>query len=217
MHVKDVMRPDVTSVTPGTSLREVARILAENAISGVPVVANGGSVVGVVSEADVLMKEREPGAPHGGLLGWLTAPYDAELDAKLAARTAEDAMTAPAVTIESGAPLAKAAALMVDLGINRLPVVDGGELVGIVARADLVRAFTRADAEIEREIRDDLIRKRFWIDPSAVVLRVVDGEVTLRGEVERRSLAELLASYVERVVGVVAVRSELTWREDDRP
>jgi CBS domain-containing protein len=217
MKVKDVMESKVTTVAPDTSLRDVAALLAERGISGVPVVENGGGVVGVVSEADILMKERTPETRRGGLLGRILEPPDPEADAKLVARTASEAMTSPAVTVESKESIPRAAALMVERGINRLPVVEGGALVGIVTRADLVRAFTRDDAAIAGEIRNDVILRQFWVDPETVTVNVENGEVTLRGELERRSIAELLASFVERVPGVISVDSHLSWREDDRP
>ena len=216
MKVKDVMVTEVTTVAPETSLKDVATILAERGISGLPVVDSGGAVVGVVSEADILLKQTAPEPRRGGVLGWLLgspAPEDAKLDA----RTAGDAMTSPAVTVEPDRPVARAAALMVEKGVNRLPVVRDGELVGIVTRADIVRAFIRDDAEIAREIREDLILKQFWIAPESVTVEVDHGDVKLSGEVEKKSVAELLASFVERVTGVVSVSSSLSWRETDRP
>jgi CBS domain-containing protein len=215
MKIADVMVGDVTTVSPGTSLRDVAAVLAEGGISGVPVVAEGEEVVGVVSEADILMKERAPAPHRGGVLGWLLKPSDVQAETKLDARTAGDAMTSPAITVTSGESIPRAAALMVDSGVNRLPVVEDGKLVGIVTRADLVRAFTRDDALIANEIRDDVVLRQFWIDPESLAVAVTNGEVSLRGQVEKRSIAELLASYVGRVPGVVAVDSRLTWREDD--
>ena len=75
-------------------------------------------------------------------------------------------MTSPAVTITPRRSVADAAELMLEVGIDRLPVVDAGQLVGIVARADLVRAFTRGDEEIELEIRQDVLLAKLWIDPA---------------------------------------------------
>jgi CBS domain-containing protein len=216
MRVKDVMKREVTTVAPETSLRDVAAILAERRISGVPVVGNGGTVVGVVSEADILMKQRTPPEKPNGLFGRLLGPRDDEAEAKQLARTAAEAMSAPAVTVHPDTPLPQAAALMVERGINRLPVVENAELVGIVTRADLVRAFTRDDAEIRREIEDEVILKQFWLPPGTVHVSVAKGEVTLSGAVEKRSVAELLESFVERVPGVVSLRSSLSWQHDDR-
>jgi CBS domain-containing protein len=126
-------------------------------------------------------------------------------------------MTSPATTIGAERHVSEAARLMTEKGIKRLPVVDAdGELVGIVTRSDLVRAFARPDDEIEREIREDVVRRALWIEDKALDLRVERGEVTLSGELERRSDAELLPPFVARVPGVVTVRSDLTWRYDDR-
>src|SRR5581483_6940637 len=155
MDVEHLMTRDVVTVSPETPLKEVAAILADRGISGLPVCGAGGEVLGVVSEADILHKER--GLPRGraSVFDWLFARSDEDAN-KLAARTAGEAMTAPAITIDAGRPVAEAAALMLDRGINRLPVVHAGELVGIVTRADLVRAFRRSDEEIAREIRQDV-------------------------------------------------------------
>jgi CBS domain-containing protein len=215
MKVKDVMTTSVTTVAPETSLKDVAAILAERGVSGLPVVDASGAVIGVVSEADILMKERTPEPPRRGILGWLLEPEPPT--EKLTARTAGDAMTSPAITVGSGVSVARAASTMVERGVNRLPVVDDGRLVGIVTRADLVRAFTRTDDEIAREISEDVVLRMFWVAPESVKVGVADGEVTLSGEVEKRTVAELLAAFAERVPGVVGVTSSLSWREDDRP
>jgi CBS domain-containing protein len=106
---------------------------------------------------------------------------------------------------------------MVTKRVNRLPVVDDdGRLVGIITRADLVRAFNRPDTEIEAEIRDQVLIRTMWIDPKVVELRVEDGDVVLTGHVQTRSAAEIVESYIRRVPGVVAVSCVLTWSVDDR-
>jgi CBS domain-containing protein len=214
MKVRDVMTKDVATVTPDTPLKEVARLLVERSISGVPVVAEG-TVLGVVSEGDLLFKERGP-AERRGVLGWLLDPYGMEGQLKLEATTATDAMTMPPVTIEPHRPLHVAAALMLEKGVNRLPVVQKGELVGIVTRADLVRAFARDDAQIRGEIEEGVLRSGMWLeDPAGVKVSVAAGEVTLDGELDRRSEVEVAETLVGRVTGVVSVDSHLTWREDD--
>ena len=87
-------------------------------------------------------------------------------------------------------------------------------LIGIVTRADLVRAFVRSDEEIAREIRDDVIRRTLWLEPDPIEVAVHDGEVRLSGEVETKGDAELIPSFVQRVPGVVSVLSKLRWREN---
>ncbi|HUP31780.1 MAG TPA: CBS domain-containing protein, partial [Gaiellaceae bacterium] len=137
MRVRDIMSSPVVTVSADTPLREVAALLVERGISGMPVVDAERRVLGVVSEGDILVRERGAGRARFDLLAWLSESEEAELEAKLRARTAGETMTRPPVTIAADAPLAKAAAYIVDRGVNRLPVVDAERrLVGIVTRAD---------------------------------------------------------------------------------
>ena len=214
MKIEDVMTRAVRTVEPGTPLKRVAEILSELGVSGLPVVEDG-RVVGVVSEQDILVKERAENPARRGLLG-LLLDGAAEVELKLHATTAGEAMTAPAITIAPGRPVAEAAARMIDERINRLPVVDdAGNLVGIVTRADLVRAFVRSDEEIRREIREEIIFRTLWIPPERVSVTVEKGAVTLAGQVETKGDAELLPVFVQRVPGVVSVESRLTWQIDE--
>ena len=108
--------------------------------------------------------------------------------------------------------------MMIEEGVNRLPVVDDEErLIGIVTRADLVRAFVRSDAEIEQEIREDVIRRTLWLEPDTIQVEVADGEVRLSGEVETKTDAELIPTFVQRVPGVVSRALEAALAERERP
>jgi CBS domain-containing protein len=210
MKVKDVMTRKVATVEPQTPLKDVARLLVERRVSGVPVVEADGTVVGVVSEGDILVKEREQHGPPS-LLGHLL-DWDAAERVKRGATDASDAMTAPPVTIRPARPVHEAAALMLDRSVNRLPVVDEHRrLVGIVTRADLVRAFARTDEEIEREIRQDVFMRTLWASPDHFTLDVDGGEVTIDGSTTDAESAAVLTRLVERVPGVVQVRSRVTW------
>jgi CBS domain-containing protein len=215
MKIKDVMTGDVVSVAPGTSLKDVAHILVERRISGLPVVNANGGVLGVISEADLLVKERGARESFGGPLAWLFEDVALDDRRKLEARVAGEAMTSPAITIEATRPVSAAAALMLEHGINRLPVTQSGLLVGIVTRADLVRGFARADADVAQEIREDVVERSMWLDATSLEIKVDDGEVTLRGRLDQRHNADLLPKLAARVPGVVSVRSELTWAEDN--
>jgi CBS domain-containing protein len=215
MKIEDVMSTDVVSVGPETPLKFVAEQLVDRKISGMPVVDDGGNVVGVISEADLLVKEQGAAGTRRGTLTRRFGRGHAGEHAKREARVAGDAMTSPAITIEPFRPVAAAAREMLERGINRLPVVRNHLLVGIVSRADLMRAFARSDEQVADEIRHQVAYFLALEDEAATVdVRVDAGEVTLDGKVRRRLAAETLPGFVASVPGVVGVRSELTWTEN---
>ena len=167
MKVQEIMTREVVTVDPDAELRDVARILVDKNISGVPVCGARGELVGIVSEGDILVKEGGP-RDERGFFGWLRGA-DVKRAQKVRALKARDAMTAQVLTISPYASVAEAARRMSDLGIKRLPVVKDGRLVGIVSRTDLMRAFVRSDDEIRREIQEDLLRRTLWLEvPEAV-------------------------------------------------
>jgi CBS domain-containing protein len=199
MRVVDVMTAPAVAVGPETPLKNVAELLASSGFSGVPVVDAQQHVLGVVSEADILVKERgqlERGRRRGKAR---------RMWAKQDARTAAEAMSWPVFTIGSTARIDVAAATMLDRDVNRLPVVDGeGVLIGIITRADLVRAFLHGDDEIANEIRQGVLVGELWLDPDLFVVRVKRGEVTIEGPIAGDALMVLVrrASLVPGVVSV---------------
>jgi CBS domain-containing protein len=209
------MTTDVLTVRPSMPLKEAAALLAEHRISGLPVVDDERRVLGVLSEGDILYKET--GAKDKpGLIDRLLSVPPVGFDLKLAAKTVGEAMSAPALTIGPRRPVTEAASTMIDEGVNRLPVIDDEErLIGIITRADLVRAFVRSDAEIEKEIREDVFHRTLWLEPELLQLEVSGGEVRLSGQVETRTDAELIPTFVQRVPGVVSVLSKLRWRDEN--
>jgi CBS-domain-containing membrane protein len=217
MTVRDVMTRSVVSVRPGTPLKEVAQLLIDHRISGLPVVDDDGAVLGIVSEADFLVKEQGAEAVrHRPLARILGESRESRSQlAKIGALTAGEAMTAPAVTVSSGRRMAEAAAVMTARGINRLPVVDDGRLVGIVTRADLVRAYVRSDDELASSIREDVLRRIMWLDPALFAVIVTDGAASISGRVERRSTAEMIERAVGMVPGIMNVHADVTWATDD--
>ena len=213
MKVQDVMTTDVATTDPDTLLKEAARELVRRRISGMPVVDSDLQVLGVVSEADILAKEGSEPRGGGGFLQWLVDPGDPWITARFDAVTVGEAMSTPAQTITPDRPIAEAATIMLDEGVNRLPVVDtDGKLVGLVSRGDLVRAFARPDDEIRREIEEDVVRKTLWLDPATLDVTVTNGIVTLAGDVASAADAELLPTLTREVPGVVQVNSSLTHR-----
>jgi CBS domain-containing protein len=212
VNIAQIMTPLVVTVRAHTPLRDVAVLLTENRIAGVPVCTDDGQVVGVVSEADIV--RTETGTPSAGGRQPAPSPDDVAQE-RPDAGTAGAAMSAPAITIAPGAQVAEAARVMIERGVNRLPVLNNGTLVGIVARSDLVRAFVRSDHEIAREITEDIIVGLLWLDPDATTLTVELGNVTIEGQVDRASVAEMIEALIRRVPGVVAVTSRLTWETDE--
>ncbi len=215
--IQSVMTKPAISVGPDVPLREVAAILLDHRISGLPVVDDAGTVLGVVSEADFLVKEQGPsGIPHRRLarIRGESGASRSRL-AKLVATTAGEAMTSPATTVPSRTRISEAAGIMTTQGINRLPVVDDGQLVGIVTRADLVRAYVRSDAELARTIRDDVLLRILWLDPALFTVDVTNGVAAISGRVELRSTAEMVEGAVGMVPGLVDVHAEVTWSVDD--
>ncbi|XVQ81893.1 CBS domain-containing protein [Microbispora siamensis] len=225
MKVQDVMTTDVASVHAGTPFRDIAEVLITRAVGAVPVVDGDGRVLGVVSETDLLRKEefREQ-YYHEGYRPPLRARLRARLGqaggarTKAAGETAADLMTSPAVTVTAGTTTVAAARLMDEHGVKRLPVVDAeGRLRGIVSRHDLLKTFVRADCEIEREVRVEILGRSLWVDTSKVGVHVHQGVVTLTGQMDRHSAARVAVRMTRRVSGVVDVVDELRWEEDDTP
>jgi CBS domain-containing protein len=218
MKVADVMTRNVVSVRSDTPLKDVAAVMVGRGISGVPVVDEAGVVLGVVSEADFVIKERgTAGVRHRLLAGIFgeSKRTQAEL-AKIEATTAGEAMTSPAISVDATDTLQWAAEQMAGRRINRLPVVENGVLVGIVTRADVVRAFVRTDAELERLVRDEVLAKTaFGLEPDTFDVSATGGVVRLAGRVDRRSVADTLVELTRALGGIVGVESELTWEVDD--
>jgi len=204
--VIDVMSADVITVDRNMSFHQVARVLAENDLSAVPVVSGGGHVLGMISEADLLRKEERFFSRLGSGL-----PRRSHHERQQAeAITAEGLMTSPAVTIHPEAPLGEAARLMNGRRVRRLPVVSPAkELIGMVSRRDLLGVFLRPDDEIAAEISDDLLGV-LPQGPVRVGVTVMDGEATLSGELPSADLIATAVKVAGEVDGVVAVVSRLT-------
>ncbi len=209
MKIAQIMTTDVVTVPPSKSLKDAAELLLEHRISGMPVVTSNGDVLGVLSETDILFKERVQDTRRPGLLRRRPTTSDDDV-IKLSARTVGAAMTMPALTIGADRTVAEAATIMLERGVNRLPVVDvEGRLVGLVTRSDIVRVFARNDAEIERELREEVLVGDFWLDAAEFEIEVDHGEVRIVGEVATEIDADALRRAVSLVPGVVCVDARL--------
>ena len=206
--VQDVMTTSVVTIDRITPYKQIALLLAEHRISGVPVLTMGRHVAGIVSEADLLAAEdsrsraaRQPGHLH--LPGH--HPPQGNL-------TAAELMSSPAVTIHPDAPVPSAARLMTTHHVRRLPVVDpDGKLIGIVTRRDLLSVFLRPDEQIAADVTgllDDVLHA----DPARINVVVRDGRVILTGtttEPEEEELVPIATRLIWDVDGVVDVSNRL--------
>jgi len=209
--VRDVMTTDVVTVDRITQYKEIAQLLAEHKISAVPVLIMGRHVAGVVSEGDLLAAEdqtaRRARTGRTGVLAWTRR------QAQHPKLTAEELMTKPAITIHPDAPIPRAAAVMRDNHVKRLPVVDpSGKLLGIVSRRDLLSVFLRPDAQIAAEVRE-LLTEILFADPATITVAVHGGVVTLLGqpgEQDHDDLIPVAIRLIWDIDGVVDVVDKLS-------
>jgi len=201
-YVRDIMTTGVVTVRPDTSYREIAAMFREHRVSGFPVTDGDGKVIGVVSESDLLTLAdgRHRGHRAAG------------------PATAGDLMTHPAVTTSPDDLVQTAARVMHSHRLQRLPVVDReGRLEGIVSRSDVLSVFRRSDEELRREITQDVIADGFFTDPARLTVTVRNGIVTLEGEPGSAVLGVGIASEVEHLEGVVAVRDRFVYPARSAP
>lgn len=220
MIARDVMTTRVVTVGPETPVREVAQLLLERRISAVPVVDADGRILGIVSEGDLIGRP-EIGPPRRrswwlALLGG--AGEGAAEYVKAHGGHAKDVMTPGVVSITEDAPLGEVAQLLEERRIKRVPVVHQGKLVGIVSRADLLRALASAkDRTPAGGSSDQAIRERFlavldresWAVLAHVNVTVTDGIVHLWGLADSEEQRRALLVAAEGIPGVRGVQDHL--------
>lgn len=219
MKVDEVMRREVVTVRAGTPFKEIAQAMLRHGVSGVPVVDVTGTVVGVVTDSDLLAKEAYPHREKRALarLADMFAG-EPEGERKAGGLYAEDVMSTPAISIGPAETIRGAARIMIERGIKRLPVVEGGRLVGLISRHDVLRVFARADGDL-RGMVEAFLRQCLYVPPEHVIEVSVDGGIVrLDGVVQFESDARIAAALVGSLDGVVSVESRLSHRaEDPRP
>jgi len=211
MRVVDVMTTDVVAALPEWSLKQAARVMIEAAVSGLPVVADDGTVVGIITEADFI--ETEAGRTIGR-----RRLFDTVFGEKRTRTpsTVGAAMTRSLIVVDRNTTIAEAARLMTDRKVKRLPVVDPDRrLEGIVSRGDILVAFARDDEAIADDVERGVIRRILMLESRDVSVHVADGVVILSGQVPNRSDAKLLEELVGRIEGVIRCDSDLVWSFDD--
>ncbi len=210
--VADVMTREVVTAEPTTPFKELVDLMIGGGVSALPVVGRQGALLGIVSEADLLCKEEHADdesatAPHRFARHQLRTHWR-----KATGLTAADVLTTPVLTATPDEPLPQVARRLTASGVRRLCVVDGGRLVGIVARRDLLRPFLRGDPEIQRQIDTEMQEHVLHANPAMVRATVEHGVVVLTGRVEYQGDVAAAGQLVGAIPGVVAVRNRLDWQ-----
>ena len=204
--VKDVMTTEVVAVRRETTFKEMAAVLRRYRVSALPVVDDARRVLGVVSEADLLAKEA---LADPGVMAEMLHRQDVR---KAEGLTAGDLMTSPPVTATPDDPVEQAARMMHFMRVKRLPVVNpGGQLIGIISRADVLAVFDRTDEDVRKDIVDGVLLHEYLVDPRQFRVTVESGVVTMEGTPETAAFGRALIRKVRHVPGVVAVRDRLSY------
>jgi len=220
MKAMDVMTRDVVTVTPDDAVADAIKLLAEHDVSALPVVDDEGSVVGIISEADLVHRDEIGTEKHRPW--WLEAvtPASTLADefAKSHGRRVAEIMSSHVVSASEDTPLGEVATLLEKHRIKRVPILRDGKLVGIVSRSNLIQALasTRAQAsdgaETDRKIRLDLLdrlRHQDWTDFGSRNVIVTGGVAHLWGLVGSEEERKALVALAEGVPGVIRVSDEM--------
>ncbi len=219
MKANEIMTKTVISIGPETPVREVAALMTEKRISGLPVVANG-KVLGIVSQSDLLHRqELRTEAKHKWWLRVFSDPDRLATEyTKSHGLKAADVMTRRVVSVTEDTALADVAATLDRNGIKRVPVLSGGRLVGLIARSDLVKALTQAPSPIKAAAVDngtlqrtlsDKMKAQDWLSATYLNTVVEDGRVELWGYIDTAAQHRALRVLVEETTGVKAVEDHL--------
>jgi CBS domain-containing protein len=211
----------VVTVKPSSSVQEAAKILLARRISALPVVDNDGKLVGIVSEGDLIHRvEAETERPRSWWLQIVSGNGILATYAKAHARKVDDVMTREVVTAAPDMPLSEIALLLEEHGIKRVPIVETGQIVGIVSRANLIQAVASPRTHIEvplsdAKIRDNLLthlRSQPWAHTGLLNVSVTDGVVDLWGMSYSDAERKAIRIAAENTAGVRAVNDHLTGR-----
>ena len=215
--VRELMTSPAVVVTAETPFKEIVDLLLEHRITGVPVVDGEDRLVGIITEADLLDKEAYGPQPHRplSLLSDLLANRDPSWRVKAAGQTAGDVMTKRVLTAKPGDDVRHAAHTMMEARVTRLPVVENGVVVGVIARHDVLKVFHRDDTALLADVRSLLADALTTPEDHAVTASVQDGVVYLGGDVARPSDLDLVEGMIWRIPGVVAVHNYAVAREPE--
>jgi CBS domain-containing protein len=220
---RDIMSVKVITVSPSTPVHELAALMVEKHVSGLPVVNDDGTVVGIVSEGDLLRRPEIDTEKHRRRWASFFAGADEQARefAKSHAKRAADVMTKRVIHVSESTPLGDIVSLMEKHRVKRLPVLGDGKLVGIVSRADLLRALAASQAEplpppadadaAIRSAMNQVLAKDDWAMSAMVNVIVNDGVVHLWGVVDSKDQQNALRVAAENIPGVTGVEEHLTF------
>ena len=223
MKARDIMSTKVVTVSPSTSVRDIAGLMVERHVSGLPVLNDNGTLVGMVSEGDLLRRPEIGTQKHRRRWVSFFSGVDSQARefTKSHALRAGDVMTEQVIHVSGETPLGDVVGLMEKHNIKRLPVLSDGKLVGIVSRADLLRALaaTRVEpmpppAESDATIRAamiDVLKIEEWAMSAMVNVIVSEGVVHLWGVIDSDDQRQALRVAAENIPGVTAVEEHLTF------
>lgn len=224
MKASDVMTRDVITVGRRTPVAEAIRLMLDNRVSGLPVVGDDGKVVGILTEGDLLHRAETGTERHRPRwLEVLMGPARAAGEyIRSHGRRVEDIMTQNVFSVTADAALDEVVQLMERRRVKRVPVMEGDALIGIVSRADLLRALAQAlenapgealsDDEILEQIFAELT-KVSWVPRDGLSITVKNGVVDLNGVILEEKEREALRVVAENTAGVRAVEDHLVWIE----
>ncbi len=224
MKAQDVMTRDVISIDPDATVLQAARLMLQHHISGLPVIDKGGNLVGVLSEGDFLRRrETRTERKRARWLEFLIGPgrMAAEYSHTHGSRVSE-VMTTEVQTVEQDTALEDIVEVMERKRIKRVPVICGGQVVGIITRSNLMHAMVSLARKAEPSTTDDTsIRERLldeikseqWAPAAMVNVVVKDGVVELWGVIIDERQRQALKVAAENIPGVKAVHDHLAWVE----
>ena len=225
MKAADVMTRNVLTVGPEASVAQAIRLMLDNNVSGLPVVAADGKVVGILTEGDLLRRSETGTERHRSRwLEILMGPGRAAGEyVKTHGRKVEEIMTTDLISVTGDTQLDEVVGVMERRRIKRVPVLDADALAGIVSRADLLRSLLQAlDAQSSETRRDDdeileqilaELAQAAWVPRDRISISVKDGIVDLNGVILEEKEREALRVVAENAPGVKAVADHLVWIE----
>jgi CBS domain-containing protein len=224
MKAKDVMTREVVSIAPDASIMEAVRLMLQHRISGLPVVDGSGNLQGVVTEGDFLRRaETGTARKRSRWLEFLLGPGRLATEyAHTSGRKVSEVMTPDVHTVGEDAPLEEVVHVMERRRVKRVPVVRGGKVIGIVTRANLMRALASfalaaeppaaGDAAIRERLLAEL-KKQSWAPIGLIDVVVKDGVVKLSGALTDERERQAIRIAAENIAGVKKVEDRLIWIE----